>query len=70
MPFVHQKNFTDGSFSSQYLSNERYNYELLLMIILFVVEWNNRFKEEPLSGKQLVESSFSNCGYSSLRNLL
>jgi hypothetical protein len=24
-----------------------------------VVEWNNRFKEEPLSGKQLVESSFS-----------
>ncbi|MEZ7503839.1 MBOAT family protein [Flavobacterium sp. Arc2] len=44
--------FTDGSFSSQYLSNERYNYELLLMIILFiVVEWNNRFKEEPLSGK-------------------
>jgi D-alanyl-lipoteichoic acid acyltransferase DltB (MBOAT superfamily) len=44
--------FTDGSFSSQYLSNERYNYELLLMIGLFiVVEWNNRLKEEPLSGK-------------------
>jgi D-alanyl-lipoteichoic acid acyltransferase DltB (MBOAT superfamily) len=44
--------FTDGSFSSQYLSNERYNYELLLMIVLFiVVEWNNRFKEEPISGK-------------------
>ena len=44
--------FTEGNFSSQYLTNERYNYELLLMIILFVVvEWNNRFKEEPLSGK-------------------
>ena len=44
--------FTEGNFSSQYLTNERYNYELLLMIALFVVvEWNNRFKEEPLSGK-------------------
>jgi D-alanyl-lipoteichoic acid acyltransferase DltB (MBOAT superfamily) len=44
--------FSDGSFSSQYLSNERYNYELLLMVALFViVEWNTRFKEEPISGK-------------------
>ncbi|MGO4821822.1 MULTISPECIES: MBOAT family O-acyltransferase [unclassified Flavobacterium] len=44
--------FTEGNFSLQYLTNERYNQELLLMIILFVVvEWNNRFKEEPLSGK-------------------
>lgn len=43
---------TNGDFVSQYLSNERYNYELLLMILLFVwVEWNNRFKEEPISGK-------------------
>jgi alginate O-acetyltransferase complex protein AlgI len=39
-------------FASQYLENERYNYELLLIIILFVlVEWNNRTKTEPLSGK-------------------
>jgi alginate O-acetyltransferase complex protein AlgI len=39
-------------FTSQYLANERYNYELLLMIVLFVlVEWNNRTKEEPISGK-------------------
>ncbi|MDG2433549.1 MBOAT family O-acyltransferase [Flavobacterium sp.] len=44
--------FTEGNFSSQYLTNERYNYEMLLMIGLFVlVEWNNRLKEEPISGK-------------------
>jgi alginate O-acetyltransferase complex protein AlgI len=42
----------NGTFESQYLSNERYNYELLLFVFLFVVvEWNNRFKEEPISGK-------------------
>jgi hypothetical protein len=39
-------------FTPQYLPNERYNYELLLMIGLFVlVEWNNRIKVEPISGK-------------------
>lgn len=44
--------FTNGNFSSQYLANERYNYELLAMIVLFVlVEWNNRTKVEPLSGR-------------------
>ncbi|WP_281228110.1 MBOAT family O-acyltransferase [Flavobacterium aquiphilum] len=44
---------TNGDFSSQYLDNERYNYELLLMIGLFVwVEWNNRTKAEPISGKR------------------
>ncbi|OXB20786.1 membrane-bound O-acyltransferase family protein [Flavobacterium tructae] len=43
----------NGDFNSQYLDNERYNYELLLMIGLFVlVEWNNRTKVEPLSGKR------------------
>ncbi|WP_427875207.1 MBOAT family O-acyltransferase [Flavobacterium sp. MMS24-S5] len=42
----------NGEFTSQYLDNERYNYELLLMIGLFVlVEWNNRTKVEPISGK-------------------
>ncbi|MDR7372316.1 MBOAT family O-acyltransferase [Flavobacterium aquidurense] len=42
----------NGEFASQYLDNERYNYELLLMIGLFVlVEWNNRTKVEPISGK-------------------
>jgi alginate O-acetyltransferase complex protein AlgI len=39
-------------FVSQYLSNKRYNYELLILVVLFVlVEWNNRTKIEPISGK-------------------
>ena len=43
----------NGDFYSQYLDNERYNYEVLPMIAIFVlVEWNNRTKEEPLSGKR------------------
>jgi alginate O-acetyltransferase complex protein AlgI len=42
----------NGEFSSQYLSNERYNYEILLLIGVFVVvEWNNRNRVEPLSGR-------------------
>jgi D-alanyl-lipoteichoic acid acyltransferase DltB (MBOAT superfamily) len=46
------KIFTNGAFLSQYLENERYNYELLLLVLAFVlVEWNNRFKIEPISGK-------------------
>ena len=45
--------FTNGEFGSQYLDNERYNYELLLMIGLFVlIEWNNKTKVEPISGKR------------------
>lgn len=47
-----KKMFTNGEFASQYLANERYNYELLLLLLAFViVEWNNRTKEEPISGK-------------------
>ncbi|SHM60922.1 MBOAT family O-acyltransferase [Flavobacterium saccharophilum] len=43
---------TNGEFSSQYLENERYNHELLLLIALFVlVEWYSRAKIEPLSGR-------------------
>ncbi|WP_343695564.1 MBOAT family O-acyltransferase [Flavobacterium sp.] len=43
---------TNKDFSFQYLDNERYSYELLLMIGVFVlIEWNNRSKVEPLSGK-------------------
>ncbi len=43
---------TSKDFSFQYLDNERYSYELLLMIGIFVlIEWNNRTKVEPLSGK-------------------
>ena len=44
--------FTNRTFVSQYLENERYSYELLLLILAFVlVEWNSRFKIEPISGK-------------------
>jgi alginate O-acetyltransferase complex protein AlgI len=44
--------FSSGNFTSQYLNNERYNYELIIMVVLFViVEWNNRTKVEPISGK-------------------
>ena len=44
--------FNEFEFKIQYLSNERYNYELLLLISLFVViEWLFRNKNEPLSGK-------------------
>ena len=47
-----QKMVTDFHFDSQYLSNERYNYELLILVGVFVlVEWFNRTKVEPLSGK-------------------
>lgn len=43
----------DRDFSFQYLDNERYNCELILLVLLFtVVEWNNRAKVEPLSGKK------------------
>lgn len=44
--------FSDLNFSSQYLSIERYNYELIFLVLVFViVEWNNRTKIEPISGK-------------------
>jgi alginate O-acetyltransferase complex protein AlgI len=44
--------FSNFHFKSQYLNNERYNFELLLLVLIFVlVEWYSRTKEEPLSGK-------------------
>ena len=47
-----QKMMTDFHFNPQYLNNERYNYELLLLVLVFIgVEWFNRSKVEPLSGK-------------------
>ncbi len=43
---------TNRNFVSQYLVNERYNYELILLVLAFiVVEWKSRFKIEPISGK-------------------
>lgn len=47
-----ERMFLNLSFDSQYLENERYNYELLLLILGFVlVEWNSRTQIEPISGK-------------------
>jgi D-alanyl-lipoteichoic acid acyltransferase DltB (MBOAT superfamily) len=44
--------FTQGEFAKQYLKNERYNYEILILIVSFIaIEWINRNKIEPLSGK-------------------
>jgi D-alanyl-lipoteichoic acid acyltransferase DltB (MBOAT superfamily) len=46
------KMFTNGVFETQYLANRRYNYEILILILLFVwIEWNNRTKQEPISGR-------------------
>ncbi|KIA85246.1 MBOAT family protein [Flavobacterium sp. AED] len=43
--------FTNRSFIPQYLENERYSYELVLLIFIFIlVEWNTRTKIEPISG--------------------
>jgi alginate O-acetyltransferase complex protein AlgI len=43
--------FSDRKFVPQYLENERYNYEILLLIFIFIlVEWNARTKIEPISG--------------------
>ena len=44
--------FSNQIFASQYLENERYNYELLILILVFiVVEWNSRTQIEPISGR-------------------
>jgi hypothetical protein len=44
--------FSNGTFTSQFLQNERYSYELILLVLTFVlVEWNSRYKIEPISGK-------------------
>ncbi len=57
--------FSNRDFGFQYLENERYSYELLGMIGLFVlIEWNNRNKVEPYFWKKkFVKDCFSNCSY-------
>ena len=46
------KMVTNQSFVSQFLTNQRYSYELLLLLLVFIiVEWNSRKKTEPISGK-------------------
>lgn len=44
--------FSNQKFEVQYLDIERYSFELLIMLLLFVAfEWWNRYKIEPISGK-------------------
>ncbi len=44
--------FTNLHFNSEYFKIERYNYELVYLLLFFIViEWNNRTKIEPISGK-------------------
>lgn len=50
-----QRIFTNQNFTIQYLVNERYSNELILLVLAFiVVEWNCRTKTEPISGKYSV----------------
>lgn len=47
-----KKMSTDLHFKAQYFAIERYNYELIYLLILFIIiEWNFREKIEPISGK-------------------
>lgn len=44
--------FENQKFSSEYFRIERYSNELLALVLIFVIiEWNNRTKLEPISGK-------------------
>ena len=44
--------FENQKFSTEYFRIERYSNELLALVFIFVViEWNNRHKLEPISGK-------------------
>ena len=43
---------TNWNFSEEYFRIERYNHNLIPLVLIFVlVEWNNRHKIEPISGK-------------------
>ena len=47
-----KKIFSNGIFKTQFLANERYSAELVLLVLAFImVEWKNRYKVEPISGK-------------------
>jgi alginate O-acetyltransferase complex protein AlgI len=44
--------FTNRSFLPQYLENERYSYEIILLVLVFIwVEWSCRTRIEPISGR-------------------
>ncbi|GEM54152.1 membrane-bound O-acyltransferase family protein [Flavobacterium branchiophilum NBRC 15030 = ATCC 35035] len=47
-----ERMFTNHHFSIQFLKNQRQNHEILILIIAFImVEWFNKYKIEPISGK-------------------
>ncbi len=47
-----QRMFTNFSFKEEYLAIERYNHNLITLLLIFiVVEWFSRTKVEPISGK-------------------
>ena len=47
--------FTNKSFDIQYLENERYNIEILILLFSFIlIEWFCRSKTDPLSGKYSI----------------
>jgi len=47
-----QRMFTNFSFNEEYLAIERYNHNLITLLFIFIlVEWFNRTKVEPISGK-------------------
>jgi alginate O-acetyltransferase complex protein AlgI len=47
-----KKIFSNRNFGTQFLENERYSTELLLLVLAFIlVEWKSRYKIEPISGK-------------------
>lgn len=47
-----QRMFTNMNFQLQYLTIERYNIEMMILVILFVgIEWFSQTKEQPMFGK-------------------
>jgi alginate O-acetyltransferase complex protein AlgI len=44
--------FSEGNFKAEYFKIERYNYELIYLLLFFVfIEWKHRNQLEPISGK-------------------
>jgi len=47
-----QRMFSNFNFKEEYLAIERYNHNLITLLLIFiVVEWFSRTKVEPISGK-------------------
>ena len=47
-----QRLVTNGQFKEQYFTIERYNHELIALLLCFIAfEWVNRYRIEPISGR-------------------